>query len=219
MASACDFKVTVKGKQTHGASPWAGVDPIMISAEIITAFQSIVARNIDITKNPAVVTVGSIHGGVRFNIIPEQVEFHGTIRALDKGDEKILYEKVQKIATGIAESMGATAEVLLPYSQYYPVTYNNPELVAKMLPSLQATAGKENIQLMPAMTGAEDFSFYAEKVPGLFFFLGGMPKGKNPLEAAPHHTPDFFIDESGMKLGIKAFCNLVVDYMNSPGVK
>jgi amidohydrolase len=213
MASACDFKITVKGKSSHGAAPWASVDPVVVSAQIVTALQTIVSRNVDVSRNPAVVTVGRISGGIRFNIIPEQVEMEGTIRALDPEDEKMMYEKVKTIATGIATSMGAEATVKLPYLNYYPVTYNDPALTAKMLPSLEASAGKENIQIMPAMTGSEDFSFYAQKVPGLFIFLGGMPKGKSPKEAAPHHTPDFFIEESGMKLGVKALCNLVVDYM------
>jgi amidohydrolase len=213
MASAADFRILVKGKQSHGASPWAGVDPIVIAAQIVTALQTIVSRNVDITRNAAVVTVGKITSGVRFNIIPETAELIGTIRALSSEDEKMIYEKVRKMATDIAEAMGGEAEVALPNINYYPVTYNNPELTAQMLPSLEAAAGKENVGLMPAMTGAEDFSFYAQKVPGLFFFLGGMPKGKNPKDAAPHHTPDFYLDESGMKLGVKALCGLVFDYM------
>lgn len=214
MASACDFKLIIKGRQTHGASPWSGVDPVVISAQIITALQTLVSRNVNITRNPAVVTVGSIHGGVRFNIIPEQVEMLGTIRALSEDDEKLLYEKVKNISTAIAESMGATIEVQLPYSNYYPVTYNDPDLTRNMLSSLQAAAGPGNVNEMPPMTGSEDFSYYAREAPGLFFFLGGMPRGKNPNEAAPHHTPDFFIDDSGLKTGIRAFCHLVVDYMN-----
>jgi amidohydrolase len=213
MASACDFKMIVKGKQAHGAQPWASVDPIVISTNIINAWQTIISRNINVTKNPAVITVGSIHSGVRFNIIPEQAEVTGTIRALNKDDEALMYKKIEDIAKGIAESMGATIELKLPNSVYYPVTYNNISLINKTLPSLQMAAGKENVGLMPPSTGSEDFSFFAEKVPGFFFNLGGMEKGKERKEAPSHHTPDFYIDESGMKLGVKAFCQLALDYL------
>ncbi len=213
MASACDFKMIVKGKQAHGAQPWVGVDPIVVSSTIINAWQTIVSRNINITKNPAVITVGSIHSGVRFNIIPEQAELTGTVRALSKDDENILYTKMKDIAKGIGESMGANIELSLPNNMYYPVTYNSIPLINKTLPSLQSAAGKENVSIMSPSTGAEDFSYYAEKVPGFFFNLGGMEKGKKSTEVAGHHTPDFYIDESGMKLGIKAFCYLVVDYL------
>jgi amidohydrolase len=213
MASACDFKMIVKGKQAHGAQPWGSVDPIVISSTIINAWQTIVSRNINITKNPAVITVGTIHSGVRFNIIPEQAELTGTVRALSKEDETILYTKMKDIAKGIGEAMGATIELNLPNNMYYPITYNNIALINKTLGSLQSAAGKENVSIMPPSTGAEDFSYYSEKVPGFFFNLGGMEKGKKREEAAGHHTPDFYIDESGMKLGIKAFCYLVVDYL------
>ncbi len=213
MASACDFKMIVKGKQAHGAQPWVGVDPIVVSSTIINAWQTIVSRNINITKNPAVITVGSIHSGVRFNIIPEQSELTGTVRALSKDDENTLYTKMKDIAKGIGESMGAIIELSLPNNMYYPVTYNNIPLINKTLQSLQSAAGKENVSIMSPSTGAEDFSYYAEKVPGFFFNLGGMEKGKKSTEVAGHHTPDFYIDESGMKLGIKAFCYLVVDYL------
>jgi len=161
-----------------------------------------------------VVTIGAIHGGNRGNIIPEQVEMLGTIRSLSKSDEKLITERVTRIATKTAEAMGAVAEVKTPYSSHYPVTYNDPALVAAMLPTLQTVAGKDNVQLKPPVTGAEDFSFFEEKVPGFFFFLGGMPKGTDPLTAPSHHTPDFYIDESGFKLGVKAFCHLVWDYEN-----
>lgn len=135
------------------------------------------------------------------------------MRSLTPADEKQLVYRVTQIATNTAEALGATAEVKIPYSSHYPVTFNNPELTQKMLPTLQKTAGTENVLLRPPVTGAEDFSFYQEKVPGLFFFLGGMPKGQDPLKAPSHHTPDFFIDESGFTLGVKALCNLTLDYM------
>jgi amidohydrolase len=213
MASACDFKMIIKGKQAHGAQPWVGIDPIVVSSTIINAWQTIVSRNINITKNPAVITVGSMHSGVRFNIIPEQAELTGTVRALSKEDETMMYTKMKEMAKGIGESMGAIVEINLPNTTYYPVTYNNIPLINKTLPSLQAAAGKENVNIMPPSTGAEDFSFYANVVPGFFFNLGGMEKGKKGTEVAGHHTPDFYVDESGMKLGVKAFSYLVVDYL------
>ncbi len=213
MAGVNDMKITVKGRSAHGAYPWFSVDPIVVSAQIINNLQSIVSRNLNVTENAGVVTIGSIHGGNRSNIIPEQVEMMGTLRALSADDEKMLIERVKQVATKTAESAGATAEVKIPFSAHYPVTYNNIALTEKMLPSLRATAGAENIQLKPAVTGAEDFSFFQEKVPGLFVFLGGMPKGKDPKTAPSHHTPDFFIDESGFILGVKALANLTLDYM------
>ncbi|WP_183561983.1 amidohydrolase [Mucilaginibacter sp. SP1R1] len=215
MAGVNDMQIIVKGRSAHGAYPWSSVDPIVVSAEIINNLQTIVSRNINVTENPAVVTIGAIKGGNRSNIIPESVEMLGTLRSFTAADEKLLAERVKQIATKTAEAQGATAEVKIPYSNHYPVTFNDPELTQKMLPSLQHTAGAQNVLLRPPVTGAEDFSFYQEKVPGLFFFLGGMPKGGNPLTAPSHHTPDFYIDESGFTLGVKALCNLTLDYMAS----
>ncbi|MGI4749420.1 MAG: amidohydrolase [Janthinobacterium lividum] len=213
MAAVNDFKITVKGRQAHGAYPWSSVDPVVTSAQIITALQTIVSRNLNVTENGGVVTVGAINGGNRSNIIPEQVEMLGTIRNLSAADEKMFIERIKIIVQNTAAAAGATAEVQIPYTTHYPVTYNNPDLTAKMLPTLQSTAGITNVLLRPAATGAEDFSFFEEKVPGLFFFLGGMPKGGDPLKAPSHHTPDFYIDESGFTLGVKALCNLTLDYM------
>jgi amidohydrolase len=217
MAGVNDFQIIVKGRSAHGASPWSSVDPIVVSAEIISSLQTIVSRNLNVTENPAVVTVGMIKGGNRSNIIPETVEMQGTLRALTPADEKMLMAKVILIATKTAEALGATAEVKVPFSTHYPVTYNDPALTEKMLPSLQATAGPGNLLLRPAVTGAEDFSFYQQKAPGIFIFLGGMPKGQDPATAPSHHTPDFFIDESGFALGAKALCNLTLDYMALSG--
>ncbi|QXV66224.1 amidohydrolase [Mucilaginibacter sp. 21P] len=217
MAGVNDLKIVVKGKSSHGAYPWQSVDPVLVSAQIINSLQSIVSRNVNITENPAVVTIGAIKGGTRFNIIPENVEMLGTLRFFTPADEKLINENVKRIATKTAEAYGATAEVWAPYSNHYPVTFNNVALTQKMLPSLQETAGKANVLLVPPVTGAEDFSFYQEKVPGLFFFLGGMPKGGNSLTAPSHHTPDFYIDESGFTLGVKTLCNLTFDYMAGKG--
>lgn len=213
MAAVNDMKITVTGKQAHGAYPWSSVDPIVVSAQIINSLQTIVSRNLNVTENPGVVTIGSIHGGVRSNIIPEKVEMLGTIRNLSAADEKMFIERIKTIVTKTAEAAGATAEVKIPYSAHYPVTFNDIALTEKMLPTLQNTAGADNVKLKPPVTGAEDFSFFQEKVPGLFFFLGGMPKDQDPLKAPSHHTPDFFLDESGFTLGVKALCNLTFDYL------
>jgi amidohydrolase len=219
MASVNDMKITVKGTSAHGASPWASVDPIVTAAQIINNLQPIISRNLNITENAGVVTIGSIHGGNRSNIIPETVEMMGTIRALNTADEAMIIARIKQVATKTAEAAGATADVKIPFSVHYPVTFNDPALTQKMLPTLQQTAGAGNVLLKPAITGAEDFSFFQEKVPGLYFFLGGMPKGKDPAKTASHHTPDFFIDESGLTLGVKTLSNLVIDYMEMSTVK
>jgi amidohydrolase len=211
MASSDGLYITVKGKQTHGANPWNGVDPIVVSSQIVMGLQTIVSRMTPLNETPAVVTIGSIHGGIRGNIIPEEVKMTGTIRCLDPKIQKEIHANIEKVAKNIAESAGAEAIVTIDIGN--PVTYNNPELTKKMVPTLEAVAGGEdNVQLMPPATGAEDFSLYQQKIPGFFYFLGGMPKGKSPVEAAPHHTPDFYIDESGFTLGVKSFHHLVLDY-------
>jgi amidohydrolase len=211
MASADLLKIKVKGKQVHGASPWAGVDPIVASAQIINGLQTIVSRQLDLTEDAAVVTIGSIHGGVRNNIIPEEVLLEGTIRSLNPEMQKQIHEKIKLTATKIAESTGATAEVTI--AEMAPVTFNDANLTQKMLPTLQTIAGKDNVLLMNAMTGAEDFAYYQQKIPGLFVFVGGMKKGQDPATAPAHHTPDFYIDESGMKLGVKTLLGLTLNYM------
>jgi amidohydrolase len=206
------LKITVKGKPSHGSQPWLSVDPIVVSAEIINSLQTIVSRNVNLTENPAVVTIGAINGGNRNNIISEQVVMLGTVRTFSLADESMIFDRVRQISEKTAEAAGASALVEIPYSTHYPVTFNNPELTTEMLPSLQKSAGADNLVLKPAKTGSEDFSFYAQKVPGLFFFLGGMPKGKDPKTAGPHHTPEFLIEDSSFKTGVIAFCNLVFDY-------
>ncbi|QPH41676.1 amidohydrolase [Pedobacter endophyticus] len=213
MAAVNDMKITVTGRQAHGAYPWSSVDPIVVSAQIVNSLQTIVSRNLNVTENPGVVTIGAINGGVRSNIIPEKVEMLGTVRNLSKEDELMFIDRIKTIVTKTAEAGGATAEIKIPYTHRYPVTFNNLALTEKMLPSMQATAGTDHVLLKPPVTGAEDFSFYQEKVPGLFVFLGGMPKGKDPVKAPSHHTPDFYLDESGFVLGVKLLANLTLDYM------
>ncbi len=215
MAAVDGLRIKVKGKQTHGSTPWTGIDPITVSAQIIIGLQTIISRQTELTEEAAVITIGSIHGGVRSNIIPEEVEMIGTIRTLNTDMQEKIHEKIRLTATKIAESAGAVADVHI--SNGYPVTYNNPELTEMMLPSLQEAAGSENIKLIKAITGAEDFSFFQQQIPGLYFFLGGLPKGKKVEEAAPHHSPDFYIDESGLKLGLRALSYLALDYMEKHG--
>lgn len=212
VAAAADrFVINVKGKQTHGSRPWSGVDPITVSAQIIQGLNNIISRQTELTKEAAVISVGMIQGGIRNNIIPESCQMIGTIRTLDVKMQEIIHEKIRLTATNIAESAGATAEVeIIPYA---PVVYNHLELTRQMIPSLESVAGTENVIITKAGTGAEDFAFYANKVPSLFLSLGGMKKGMSVIDAPPHHTPDFYIDESGMKLGVRTLCNLAIDYM------
>ncbi|PYT00076.1 MAG: amidohydrolase [Acidobacteria bacterium] len=203
MASSDWFSIKVKGKQTHGSQPWFGIDPIAAATQIYTGLQMIVARESELTKAPVVI-------GVRENIIPEEMTMSGTIRTLDAAMRKDVHEKIRLTATKIAESMGATAEVSIATKTL--VTYNTPDLVKRMLPSLEKAAGKENVTENEWTTGAEDFSFFGEKAPSFFFFVGGMKKGQDPKTAAAHHTPDFMIDDSRLDVGIKAFANIVFDY-------
>lgn len=207
MASSDWFTVTVKGKGAHGSTPWLGVDPIAVSAQIINGYQTIVSRSAELTKAPVVITVGKFNGGVRENIIPETVSFSGTIRTLDSKMQKDVWERMKTMAAKIAEANGATAEVEIVNKTL--VTFNTPALVSMMLPSLQNAAGKENVIEGVWSTGAEDFSFFGEKAPAFFFNVGGMRKGG---PSTNHHTPDFYIDDSMLDVGVKAFCNIVFDY-------
>jgi amidohydrolase len=210
MASSDWFTITVKGKGAHGSAPWNGVDPIMIAAQIINGLQTIVSRSQDLTKAPVVITVGKFNGGVRENIIPEQVSFSGTIRTLDAAMQKDVHQRIRQMAQNIAAAHGATVEVDIATKTL--VTYNTPELVAQSIPSLVTAAGKGNVSEGTWTTGAEDFSYYGEKAPAFFFNLGGMPAGMDPRNAPGHHTPDFFVDDSRLDVGVKAFCHLVFDY-------
>ena len=212
-AAVNDMKIIVTGKPAHGAYPWQSIDPIVVSSQIINSLQTIVSRNVDLTSNPAVVSIGSINGGNRQNIIPEKVEMLGTIRTFTPADEEMIINRVKNIVKHTAEAMGATAEVIIPYASHYPVTMNDPLLTQKMLASLNV-AGKENVVLVNAVTGAEDFSFYQQKVPGMFVMLGAMPRETNPADAPSHHTAKFVIDESSFATGVKLLATLALDYLN-----
>jgi amidohydrolase len=212
MAASDWFTIKVKGKQSHGAAPWMGIDPIAISAQIINGLQTIVSRQTELTKEAAVISVGRINSGIRENIIPEEAVMAGTIRTLDDDMRQIIHEKIKLTATKIAESGGATAEVIIENKT--PVTYNDPALTENMVPSLERAAGKENVVRINAVTGAEDFAFFQQKVPGLFFFVGAMMPDQDPNTVPAHHTPDFMIDERGMITGLKAMLNVTLDYMH-----
>ena len=210
MASAQRFVITVKGKQTHGSQPWSGVDPVYISSKIIDGIQSIISRESNLLKEAAVISVGKIKSGVRFNIIPESAELIGTIRTLDYDMRDHIEKRMHEMIPAIAEAYGGTAEVSI--SESTDITFNDPELVAQMLPSMKKALGKENVLLTKATTGAEDFSYFSREVPGFYFFLGGMtPGNETPF---PHHTPDFFIDENGLIHGVKVLTQMSLDYLN-----
>ncbi|MDE3126058.1 MAG: amidohydrolase [Bacteroidota bacterium] len=216
MASSDWFTVKVNGKSSHGSQPWSGIDPIVIAAQIIQGFQTIVSRQMELTKAPVVITVGKINSGVRSNIIPETLTMEGTIRTLDSKMQNDVHERMIRTAEKIAEASGATASVTIDTKT--EVTYNNPTLVKETLPALELAAGKENVSTSDWTTGAEDFSFYGDKAPAFFFFLGGMPKGMDPAKAPPHHTPDFYIDDSMLTVGVKAFCNIIFQYAKANAI-
>lgn len=209
-ASSDLFKIIVHGKGSHGAMPWGSVDPIVVSAQIIEGLQHIVSRQSDLTKAPLVISIGSLHAGVRANIIPETAQMDGTIRSLDPIMRKETHEKIKQTANAIAAASGATVKVDIKTQTL--VNYNDPALAKKAAISLSKVAGVENVFESNWTTAAEDFSFYGEKAPTFFFSLGGMEKGKKPSEVGGHHTPDFYLDESGFINGVKAFCNLVFDF-------
>ncbi|MGI9546241.1 MAG: amidohydrolase [Flavobacteriaceae bacterium] len=210
MASAQRFVIQVKGKQTHGSQPWGGVDPILISAKIIDGLQTIISRESDLTNEAAVISVGKISSGVRFNIIPESAELIGTIRTLDYDMQKHINKRMEEMVPAIAKAYGGEASIDIQSTT--DITYNDPDLVEQMLPSLRSVAGENNVQSQKAKTGAEDFSYFQRDVPGFYFFLGGMTPGNT--ESFPHHTPDFKIDESGLILGVKALTQISIDYLN-----
>ena len=213
MAAVDPFKIVIHGKQAHGAYPWKSVDPVVTAAQMIMSIQTIVSRELKLIDDAAVVSIGSIHGGNRSNIIPNEVEMVGTIRTLNKAAREHIYESLPRKVNAIAESMGAKAELTLPLDYYYPITYNDPALTQAMVPTMQRTAGAENAIVSKPVTGAEDFSFFQEKVPGLYVWVGGKPLDVSEQDSPAHHTPEFYVDDSGMKLGVKLLTNFTLDYM------
>ncbi|MBJ2130773.1 amidohydrolase [Alteromonas sp. IB21] len=213
MAAVDPFKIVIHGKQAHGAYPWKSVDPVVTAAQMIMSIQTIVSRELKLIDDAAVVSIGSIHGGNRSNIIPNEVEMVGTIRTLNKAAREHIYESLPRKVKAIAESMGAEAELTLPLDYSYPITYNDPELTQAMLATMQRTAGAENTLLSKPVTGAEDFSFFQEQVPGLYVWVGGKPLDVSEKDSPAHHTPEFYVDDAGMKLGVKLLTNFTLDYM------
>ena len=214
MAASDRFELTVKGRQTHGSRPWGGVDPILATAQIIGNAQAIVSRQMDISKQPVVVTFGAIKGGVRHNIIPDQVQTIGTIRTFDEGMRQDVFGRLKNLAEHVAAAHGATVEAKIPLeAEGNPVTYNDPALTARMRPSLEKIAGAQNVIDMPLVMGSEDFSYYAKRAPAMFFFVGATPKGQDALKAPSNHSPEFFLDESALKLGTRAMLQVSLDYL------
>jgi amidohydrolase len=211
MASADSHRIEVTGRQTHGSSPWRGVDPVVTAAQIILALQTIPSRQLDVTLTPAVVTVSTVHGGVRANIIPDTVEMQGTVRTHDEGVRAEIWRRIEKTATAVAESQGATATVKV--HEGVPVTYNDPPLTAWGTRSLGRGVGEERVTESRPVMGAEDFSILAQKVPGMFFFLGVTPPGEDPRDAPANHSPLFHIDEPALKYGVRALAYLAIDYL------
>ncbi len=213
MASADTLQITVKGRQTHGAMPWGGVDPIVVASQIVLGLQTVASRQLDVTLTPSIITIGQIHGGVRSNIIPDEVKLEGTVRTFDTKVRTDIHERVKRTAAMIAQSAGATAEVtILPG---VPVTTNHPDLTAQMVPTITRVTGAEKTSLARPITGAEDFSYFQEKVPGLFLALGVAPPG-DPAKAAPNHSPFFYADEGALGVGVRLLASLAVDYLHKP---
>lgn len=216
MAASDKFTIKVKGRQTHGSRPWGGIDPIVTAADVIDSAQSIVSRRTDIAKLPAVVSFGSIKGGIRYNIIPDEVELVGTIRTFDEGMRQKIFTDLKNVAEHVSIAHGATAEASVPDRDGNPVTYNDPALTARMLPSLKAVVGDANVIEPPLQMGAEDFSFYAKEVPSMFFFVGATAPGIDPATAPSNHSPKFALDESSLDIGLRALLQVTLDYLHTP---
>jgi amidohydrolase len=217
MASSDILRIKVKGRQTHGASPWGGVDPVVVSAQIVTALQAIVARQIDITKEPGIVSIGSIHGGIRFNIIPDSVDMVGTVRAFDEKMREDIFMRIRRIAENVAEAHGATAEVVI--EPLYGVTVNDTPLMEQMLPTFKRVAGDANVILDRKHTGAEDFSYYQLKIPGIFWFIGVTTPGRDPSKISFNHSPRFEVDEAGLPLALRSMLQASADWLETAAAK
>jgi amidohydrolase len=214
MAASDRFNIVIKGRQTHGSRPWGGVDPIVAAADVIGSAQTIVSRRQNISKQPVVVSFGAIKGGIRYNIIPDQVELIGTIRTFDEGMRQAVFKDLVNVAEHVSAAHGATAVAQVPDTKGNPVTVNDPALTAKMVPSLQRAAGAGNVVEMDLNMGAEDFSFYAREVPGFFFFVGSTPQGQDPAKAPSNHSPEFFLDESSLDVGFRSMLQVTLDYLH-----
>jgi amidohydrolase len=213
MASADSFRITVNGRQTHGAMPWRGVDPIVTSAQVVLGLQTIVSRQVDIAQEPAVLTIGIIKGGLRENIIPDTVEMRGTIRTFDEAMRDDIHTRVRDTAESIARASRATCTVCI--NKNYAVTVNDRELTEAIVPTLQRVAGEGKVMLIPKVTGSEDFSFFQHVVPGVFYFVGITPPGQDPKTAPSNHSPLFFIDEPALLIGLRSLAQVAVDWLEA----
>ena len=213
MASAQSYEIEIVGRQTHGARPWEGVDPIVAGAQIVTALQTIVSRQVDVTVSPAVVTVGTFESGMRYNIVPDRAKLSGTIRTYDVQTREMIHRQVREIATSVGGALGA--EVNVTIHRGVPVTYNDPALTAAMAPTLERVYGKENVTTGPRQTGAEDFAFFQEQVPGFYFAIGVRPPDVAPEESIPNHSPFFYADEAALVPGVRAMANVAYDYLRA----
>ena len=211
MASSDRIKVTVNGRQTHGALPWRGVDPIVISSQIVLGLQTIISRQVDVSLEPAVISIGAIKGGVRDNIIPDTVEMLGTVRTFNEDMRKDIHARIRNTVEMIARSAGATAHV--HFDNAYPVTVNDEPLTERMVPTLKRVAGEDKVFVGQKITGYEDFSYYQQKIPGFFYFVGITPPGTDRKQCAPNHSPRFYVDESALVLGVRSLTHLTLDYM------
>jgi amidohydrolase len=212
LAAADSIRIVVKGRQAHGSRPWQSIDPVVTSAQIVNALQTIVSRSVDLTENPAIVTIGAVRSGIRSNIIPDSAELLGTVRTFDAAQREQVMARIKSIVEHTAAANGASATFAIE-SPSYPVTYNNPDLTQKMLPTLQRVAGEQNVKPIPLITGAEDFSLYAQKVPGLFFIVGTTPADQDPVTAPSNHSDFFFVDERAVVLGLEALTQVAIDYL------
>ena len=216
MAASDEFEITVRGRQTHGSRPWNGVDPIVAAADLVSTAQTIVSRRTDITRLPAVVTFGAVKGGIRHNIVPDSVQLIGTIRTFDDGMRERILADLRNVSEHVAAAHGATVDATVPTAHNYPVTANDPALFARMKPSLEAAVGAGRVVDPGLITGAEDFSFFAREVPGLYFFVGVTPLGKDADTVASNHSPEFYIDEAGLDVGFRALLQVALDYLDAP---
>ncbi len=218
MAGVSVFTISVAGRQTHGALPWAGIDPVPVAAQLVLALQTIVSRQLDLTAAPAVLTIGTLTAGTQNNIVPGRVEMSGTIRTFTPAAREDVATRIRRTAEGVASGAGATAVVSFS-DNATPVVFNDPELTARMAPVLERAAGGSRATVMPPLTVGEDFAFYQEKVPGVFFFLGTNAPGADPVRAAPNHSPLFTVDDSALVVGVRALSSLAVAYLEGGGTR
>lgn len=212
-ASSDTFRITVRGRQAHGAMPWDGVDPVVIAGQVVTALQTIQSRQVDV-NDPSVLTIGTIHGGTRHNIVPDRVELSGTLRTYDEGRRAFMQRRVKALAEGVAQGMDGAAEVVWEPGGYAALV-NDPALADRMAPSFARVVGRDGLRINPRHTASEDFAFLAQRAPGLFFWVGVTPPGQDPARAAPNHSPRFTVDEAGLLIGLRAMLHLVADATGS----